>query len=283
MVVMAYRLIRRHILLALVATAAPSSARANPCVLDFVGGRNVYAASPQSDIFIARELIRFDLHARKAWVKHATGGRRGPLVEGEVSIAYQLDNRGPARDMIVGFPIGQCNGEDCPAKNVISGFHAKGAGAGPLLRSSDGNGLDLGEAAINRCEIERADGSFEPNKDSILNLPVTWYVWRQSFRPGPNKLAVRYHLKVIAAEEGEDAELIVSYILKTTAGWGNGKIGRLDIDFAMPGRGTWEACGRWDEEPTGKRPGKLHWSLRDFAPKEDFALVYQPPANGQGE
>jgi hypothetical protein len=280
---MASRRTGGQILLTMLVFAAPSSVQANPCVLDFVGGRNMFAASPQPDIFIAREQIRFALQAKAAWVKHPTGPRRDSIIEGEVSISYELDNRGAAREMVVGFPIGQCNDDDCPAKNIISAFRAQGAGAGRLLRSADGNGLNLGEAAINRCEMERADGSFDPNQESVLNLPVTWYVWPQSFKPGLNKLDVRYHLKVIASEDGEDATLIVSYILKTTAGWGDGRIGQLDIDFTMRGRGSWQSFGRWEEPTATHGQGKLHWRLHDFAPKDDFGLAYEPPRNGRTE
>src|SRR5664279_3569702 len=33
--------------------------------------------------------------------------------------------------------------------------------------------------------------------------------------------------------------------------------------------------GRWEAPTTAYRQGKLHWSLLDFAPKDDFALVYE--------
>jgi len=77
--------------------------------------------------------------------------------------------------------------------------------------------------------------------------------------------------------------LIVSYILKTTAGWGDGKIGQLDIDFTVRGRGSWQSMGRWEEPSTAHRRGKLHWSPHDFAPRDDFGLAYDPPRNGRAE
>ena len=268
----------------LAVNALSATAYGNPCVLEYVGGRNLLAPAPQPDIFIAREEIKFGLRARDGWVQNNDVRSREPMMEGEVEISYQLDNRGAARELVIGFPIGRCNDGFCPAQNLISRFRATGAGVGKLLPSSDDNGLSLDRAALARCEREKsAPARVAPDKDDRLRKSspgVAWYLWPQSFRPGVNKINVRYHLKVLSSEPGSDAPLTVSYILTTTAGWGDGKIGHLDILFSQRGQGgRWRVVRGLDPPNVAHRPRKLQWRLEAFAPREDLTLEFTPPGD----
>jgi len=267
--------------LLLVLNALPATAHGNPCVLEYVAGRNLLAPSLQSDIFIAREEIKFELRAFYGWVQQGGDRSREPMMEGEVAISYEFDNRGAPRELVIGFPIGLCNDGFCPAQNLISRFQASGAGVGKLLPPSHDDGLSLDRASLAMCEREKsAPAGYDPRSNQLDKPPprIAWYLWPQSFQSGVNKIVVRYHLKVLSAEAGSDADLRISYILKTTAGWGDGKIGRLDILFSQHGPG-----GRWDVLHGPDPPNvthqrrKLQWRLEKFAPEEDLELEFTAP------
>lgn len=269
-----------RILLLLVLSALPATAKANPCVLEYVAGRNLLAASLQPDIFIAREEIKFDLRASLGWVRQGSVRSRYPIIEGVVAISYEFDNRGAARELVIGFPLGLCNDGFCPAQNLVSAFQVRGSGVGKLLPSSN-DGFSLDRASLAMCEREKAaPARYDPQTNEVQRRPpqVAWYLWPQSFQAGVNKIVVRYRVQVLAGEAGADADLAVSYILKTTAGWGNGKIGQLDILFSQHGPG-----GRWDVLHGPHPPNVVHqrrrlqWRLENFAPEEDLELRFTPP------
>jgi hypothetical protein len=271
---------RSVFVLAFVLSAVPATTRANPCVLEYVAGRNLLAPSPEPDIFIAREEIRFDLRTRREWVRYSNGRLREPILEGEVSISYEFDNRGPSREVVIGFPIGLYNDEVMPFRNIVSRFHASGPGAGKLRSAGDGSGLTLERAAVVNCERENSvvrDAVSEVSTHPSEAPRYAWYVWPQSFAAGSNKLRVRYHLKVLSAEAGADSRLTISYVLKTTAGWGDGKIGRLDILFSESGSGgKWEVARGAKPPNILRQPRKLQWRLEAFAPEDDLTIAFTP-------
>ena len=266
-------MLRQHdaLLTLLVLTAAPAVAYANPCVLEYVAGRNVYAPAPQEDIFMVREEIRFDLRAYRKWVKYEGWRGREPVMDGEVRIAYEFNNHGAAREVVIGFPIGRENGYFHPFGDVISHFHVTGVGSGKMRSTADDSGLALERASLDICEKFRSGGPEGPQPTYV------WYVWPQSFQPGMNKIVVRYRLGLESSESGADADLSLSYILKTTASWGDGKIGRLDIFFSQRGLG-----GRWKvrhgpgQPNVINRPRRLQWRLDEVAPEEDLRLDFKP-------
>jgi hypothetical protein len=264
-----------------VLSALPATAQANPCVLEYVAGRNLLAPAFQPDIFIVREEIKFELRAFRGWVQYEDVRSREPMMEGDVKISYEFDNRGAPHELVIGFPIGLCNDGFCPAQDLISTFQASGAGVGKLLPSSNDDGFSLDRASLAMCEREKsAPARYDPHSNEVQKRPpqVAWYLWSQSFQAGVNKIAVRYHVKVLSGEASGDANLTISYILKTTAGWGNGKIGRLDILFSQHGPG-----GRWDVLHGPHPPNVMHqrrrlqWRLENFAPEEDLELEFTPP------
>lgn len=262
--------------------ALPATAHGNPCVLDYVTGRNLLAPAPQADIFIAREEIKFELEATRAWVRDGDTKSREPMMEGVVVISYEFDNRGASRDLVIGFPIWLCSDGFCPPGDVISRFQVSGAGAGKLFPPDHDAGLSLDGVSLGRCEREKAEPVGAVRGSRAQGPPqaarVAWYLWPQSFRPGVNRIVVRYRLKVLSAEAGGDSTLTISYILKTTAGWGDGKIGHLDILFVQHGPG-----GRWDVLNGPAPPNVVHqrrrlqWRLESFTPKEDLTLGFTPP------
>jgi hypothetical protein len=135
------------------------------------------------------------------------------------------------------------------------------------------------------CEREMsAPTRYDPHSGARLPkgpVQVAWYLWPQSFQSGVNKINVRYRLKVFSAEAGADANLTISYILKTTAGWGDGKIGRLDVLFSQHGSGgRWEVLQGPDPPNVRHQRRKLQWRLENFLPDEDLELKFSP-AGGQ--
>jgi len=274
--------LRTAILLAL--GALPATAWGNPCVLDYVTGRNVLAPAPQPDIFIAREDLKLELRARRGWVHQGNTRSREPMMEGSVVIAYEFDNRGAPRDLVIGFPIWLCSDGFCPPGDVISRFQVRGAGAGQLFPADDDAGLSLDRASLGRCEREKAEPA-----DNILRRGaerqrqpprVAWHLWRQVFRTGVNRVVVRYHVRVLSAEAGSDAALSITYILKTTAGWGDGKIGHLDVLFVQHGPGgRWEVLDGPNPPNVVHEPRRLEWRLESFTPERDLTLGFTPPGD----
>jgi hypothetical protein len=238
-----------------------SGALANPCVLEYVAGRNPLAEAPQKDIFIAHETIVFDLvGTRKGEDEHLRGG---------VRISYEFENRGPAAQVLIGFPIGRYTDPFYPARDIVSGFRVEGAGAGPLLPKDAPQKLDMERAGINICEAENAVVS--------LQEPVAgyaWYLWRQTFQPGRNRLQIRYDLHLLS-DWHSDSSVVIDYVLSTTAGWGDGRIGRLEIDFRVRGiPRPWKVTDGIPEEERPRPGRRLRWNAANFTPKEDLRIVH---------
>jgi hypothetical protein len=236
---------------------------ANPCVLAYVAGRNPLSRAHQQDISIVQERIAFDLRGKPA--KHPADA--GQLV-GSVRINYELDNRGPASEVMIGFPIGRYADPFYPARDIIQGFRVKGHGAGPLLPEGSSQLLTLDRAGIKSCE--RQNGAGTTQERTSAGAGYAWYLWRQTFEPGINRLEIRYDL-LLLSDVGADGEVQIDYVLSTTAGWGDGKIGKLEVDFRTQGlAGAWQVVAGLPEG-TALAPGRhLRWSTSNFAPKEDL-------------
>ena len=137
--------------------APPLPARANPCAMEYVAGRHVYVGAPQKDVFIDDETIQFRT-------------QRTPLERFvvDISVAYTLVNRGPARRVVIGFPVG---GAELSSFRVV----VDGVGGRVLPTAEEQanwkTGMDL-----SRCESE-------PSADSTKS-PFEWYLWSQSLGVG---------------------------------------------------------------------------------------------------
>jgi hypothetical protein len=236
-------------------------ALANPCVLEFVAGRNPLSRAHQQDILIAREKIVFDLRGRRGGAM-GDGGR----ITGSVRISYELENSGPASEVMIGFPIGRYTDPFYPSRDIISDFRVVSEGAGPLLTAGSTQLLTIERAGIKFCELQNSAGSMR----DPAGAGYAWYRWRQSFRPGINKLELRYNLSVLA-DEGSGSDLAIDYVLSTTAGWGDGKIGVFEVDFKIQGlAGDWEVAAGLPEGAELRAGRRLHWYASDFTPEEDL-------------
>lgn len=285
------------VLTAILLGVAPTDrAWGNPCVLEYVGGRNVLAGAPQRDISIATEQLRIDLVGSRRRVRYSpvygpARTERNAVFEGDVRISYRFENRGPARQVVVGFPIGLYNdGALYPWKNIVSRFSARGAGTGPLIPAPESGGLTIDRAPLDGCEVQnsRPDGEelgatlSERHPSSPAAPTFVWYAWQQSFQPGMNQVDVSYRVRMVAPDAGDDASFTFSYVLTTTASWGDGKIGRLDISFSGSG-----LPGRWRVIKGPGRPNvadgatRKRWSLAGHAPAEDLELGFEHVDGGQ--
>jgi hypothetical protein len=219
----------------------PFPARANPCALEYVAGRHVYVGAPQKDVFIDDETLQFR-------------AQRTPL-EGfvvEISVAYTLVNRGPARNLVIGFPVGGAK---------LSSFRVAGEGVGGRVlpnaeeQESWKKGMEL-----SRCELNPLAGSAQS--------PFEWYLWNQALGAGPSRFQVHY---IQRWDMGD--ELIVHYVLRTARSWGDGHIRRLRIELDDPGlqrKNRWNPSLRPSHVQNGGR--RLVWELVAFEPKQDLAL-----------
>jgi hypothetical protein len=227
---------------------------AHPCELDYVAGRNPLSRAHQQDIEIARQKITFDLRGKRG--KQVADGER---IAGSVRISLELENHGPASDVVIGFPIGRYSEALYPSRDIVYGFRVKGAGAGPLLPEGSTQLLALERAGIKACERQNGAGA-----------GYAWYAWQQRFEPGTTKLDIHYDVHLLS-DWGAASDVVIGYVLSTTAGWGSGKIGVFEVDFKVQGM-----PGDWAVEaglPDGAelRPGRrLHWYASDFAPKADL-------------
>lgn len=234
---------------------------AHPCELAYVAGRNPLSRAHQQDIEIARQKIIFDLRGKRG--KQAADGER---LAGSVRISLDLENRGPASDVVIGFPIGRYSEPLYPSRDIVYGFRVKGAGAGPLLPEGRTQQLALERAGIKACERQNGAGT----TSGSAGAGYAWYAWAQRFEPGTTKLDIYYDIDLLS-DSGAAAEMVIDYVLSTAAGWGSGKIGVFEVDFKVQGM-----PGDWAVEtglPDGAdlRPGRrLHWYASDFSPKEDL-------------
>ncbi len=271
------------------APAVPASA--NPCVLEYVGGRNVLAGAPQKDIFIVGERLRIDLTGARRRIRYSAERiDREPVFEGEVRISYRFDNRGPARQVVIGFPIGLYNDESLyPWKNIVSRFAARGAGAGPLLDHPESSGLTIDRAPLSGCEAENSMTLGEwvvservPPGPAPPPVPrYVWYAWQQTFQPGTNQVEVSYHVRMVAPGPGADAGFTFGYVLSTTATWGDGTIGRFDVAFSgdgLPGR--WRVIRGLGRPYAENGPNRKRWSRRGFVPTDDLLLGFDWAGSG---
>jgi hypothetical protein len=253
----------RPSLYTVIALLIPWRAFANPCVLEYVAGRNPMAAAPQKDIYIAHETIRIDLRGKRV------GGDEHLL--GTVRVGYEFDNRGPTADVLVGFPIGRYTDRFYPSRDIVGGFQVKGAGAGPLLPKDAAQQIAIERTGIKACEKQNAGRTLGEDAAGYA-----WFLWQQTFLPGRNRLEIRYDLHLLS-DRDSDSTVAIDYVLSTTAGWGNGRIGKLAIDFRVRGvPRAWKAAKGIPAEARPRPGNHLRWSASDFTPAEDlrFAHLY---------
>jgi hypothetical protein len=257
---------KQLLLLLGVAVACPWPALADPCALAYVAGRNLLSRAHQQDISIARQRIVFDLRGQRGKAK-GDGGR----IQGSVRISYELENHGPASEVLIGFPVGRYTDTFYPSRDIVSGLQIRAEGAGPLLPAGSTQLLAIERAGVRACERQNSAGMMHDR----AGAGYAWYLWRQTFEPGTNKLEIRYNLQ-LAGDEGADSDVVIDYVLSTTAGWGDGKIGVFEADFRVQGlAGDWEVAAGL---PAGAelRPGnRLHWYASDFAPKEELCFRHR--------
>jgi hypothetical protein len=225
-------------------STCPFPARANPCALEYVAGRHVYVGAPQKDVFIDDETLQFR-------------AQRTPL-DGfivEISVAYTLVNRGPARSVVIGFPVGGAK---------LSSFRVAGEGVGGrVLPSAEEQASWKKGMELSRCELE-------PLADSAQS-PFEWYLWNQALGAGTNRFQVHYVQRWNMGDE-----LVVHYVLRTARTWGDGRIRRLRIEFDDQGllrKNRWNPSLRPNQIQDGGR--HLVWNLAAFAPKQDLALRFE--------
>lgn len=111
------------------------------------------------------------------------------------------------------------------------------------------------------------------------DLHYEWaYVWPVKFKPGQTIKVVNKFRQGLTASAG--GEFFIGYTLMTGGMWKGGKIGRSQIDVI--GDETSLPCGSEYVEitPGGSRleraeaGPKLHWDLKDFAPKTDVQACF---------
>jgi len=230
-------------------------------VLTYVAGRNPLSRAHQQDISIARQRIAFDLRGQRG-----RGTGNGGQVKGSVRISYEFENRGPASEVVIGFPIGRYTDAVYPSRDIVSDFRVKGAGAGPLLPEGSTQLLAIERAGIKTCERQNSGGMMHDR----AGAGYAWYVWRQTFQPGLNQLELRYNLYLLS-DEDTDSNMVIDYALSTTSGWGDAKIGVFEVDFRVQGlAGDWEAAAGLPGGAQLRPSRRLHWYASDFAPKEDL-------------
>jgi hypothetical protein len=236
--------------IAFVPPGRPALANPSPCRDHSVAGRHIYVTAPQTDVHIRSERLRFNV--QRPDDRHA-------IVE--VDVAYVLDNRGGARDLVIGFPVNDID---------VSAFRISGDGVGKRVVPSAGEASDwLGKAGLSECEGELSDAS------EVL-ATYRWFLWQQSLRPGTSRLHVRYLLRWMA---GITDELVVDYVLRTTRNWGDGRIGRLDIELRDPTRPYgqhWKALPKPTEVLNHGR--LLRWSFASYRPVRDLQLKLESPS-----
>jgi hypothetical protein len=252
----------KQLLLCLASIASwPAPAVAEPCTLQYVVGRNLLSRAHQQDIAIARQKIVFDLRGQRG-----KGPGDGGLIKGSVNVRYEIENRGPAAEVVIGFPVGRYTDASYPSPDIVSGFVVKGDGVGALVPAGGTQLLAIERAGIKLCERQNGTGMMHDR----AGAGYAWYVWRQTFQPGTNKLELQYNLALLA-DEGQDSDLALDYALSTTAGWGDGKIGVFEVDFKVQGlAGDWEVAAGLPEGSAVRPSRRLHWYVSDLAPKDDL-------------
>ena len=209
--------------------------------MEYVSGRHVYVGAPQKDVFIDDETIQF--HAQRTPLDRFVV---------EISVAYTLVNRGPARNLVIGFPVSGAE---------LSSFRVAGQGVGGrVLPSAEEQESWKKGMELSRCELE-------PSADSKQST-FEWYLWSQSVGAGTNRFQVHYTQRWDAGDE-----LVVHYVLRTARTWGDGHIRHLRIELDDPGLGRknrWNPSLRPSQVENGGR--RLLWELASFAPRQDLAL-----------
>jgi hypothetical protein len=242
-----------HVLLVLLSAVAgsPRSVYANPspCRARSVAGRHVYVTAPQSDVQLQSERLRFDVQRLASFAALVV-----------VNVDYVLDNRGQARDLVIGFPVSDI---------AVSAFRVDGDGVGERVVPKTGEAADwLEKAGLSECE------ELPPEPGEALGT-YRWFLWQQKLRPGKSRLHVRYLLNW--RESDLTQELVVDYVLRTARSWGNGRIGRLDIQLNDPAR---PRGLRWQARPkpteVGNHGRRLLWSFEHYRPAHDLQLTLGP-------
>ena len=151
----------------------------------------------------------------------------------------------------------------------MSAFRVDGDGVGKRVVPTAGEATDwLEKAGLSECEEMLS----EPGE--ALGA-YHWFLWQQKLRPGKGRLHVRYllHWRENDLTEG----LVVDYVLRTTRNWGNGRIGRLDIELndpALPRGLLWRARPKPAEVLNHGR--RLLWSFSHYRPAHDLQLTLEP-------
>lgn len=256
---------------------ASGSVIANPCAYEVFGGRQIYAGAPQPEIFIENETIEAVIDLK------TYGSNKEGLFFDSPGAAFTIDytfaNVGPARDLVLGFPIGSVR------KDRIVSFSVKDLASGKAViteAQSLADGLPLSAADLRACEKGEyqqkipARGATENPTIVTHRLPVekhiAWYAWKQSF-PAASKTRLRVSYRI----ESEGDSCIYHYFLSTTRHWGDGKVKNLTVTAQFKGR----TPGKQVFSPTGLPKGYaydsksrvMRWRFQDYAPSEDLAFV----------
>jgi hypothetical protein len=237
--------------LGLAVYGATTVARANPCPCreQWVAGRHLYVAAPQKNVRIESEALLFQVQRPTSWLRH---------VVVEVTVDYLLVNRGGARELVIGFPVGEVH----EVEGEISSFQVHGDGVGPrVMPDASEQKVWVAGARPAECEGDTTTDAYREGYD--------WFLWTQTLRPGPNRLRVRYLQRWFV----QDGEVTVHYVLRTADHWGNGRIGQLHVELRdpdLPPKVRWKTTPRPTE--LRDRGRLLVWSLSNHHPMRDLEL-----------
>jgi hypothetical protein len=241
------------VLLVLAACGAARIARANPCpcLEQWVAGRHVYVGEAQRDVRMESEALVFRVQRPLMWTEK---------VVVEVSADYLFVNRGAARELVIGFPIGEVH----DVEGEISSFQVRGDGVGArVVPDPSVQQPWVAAAHPSECEVDGGGTNTEYRE------AYDWFLWKQTLRAGQSRVRVRYLQRWTV----QDGEMRAHYVLRTAARWGDGRIGKLRIELHDPGlppKLRWQATPR----PTERidRGRVLVWSLSNHRPARDLEL-----------
>lgn len=172
-----------------------------------------------------------------------------------VDVTFTFVNDGPAREVLVGFPVGSPGGDELRGDLELHDFRAW---------------VD-GEAVT----AERRDGVHpqEPLVDEhgrALTYPA-WFTWTIPFESGQQR-TVRNTYRATNYHNSSD-EAATGYILRTGRVW-RGPIGKarivVELDGILPGQlsGVFPTSYYWQGE-------RMVWEFLDFEPERDITLRFR--------
>jgi hypothetical protein len=231
-------------LLVLLALASADRAVANPCAAARIDGRSLLTAGPQRGIRIAEEAIRIHITTIKDGGQDIIGAKTKRF-----DIAYTFVNKGPAREVVMGFPVVVplvALGRDEKAP-PLAGFKVSGDGVGRRVGPKAATFTRwTRRAVLHWCErfaikkLRKAmragrRKTYRFDREAIHLLPrdedgdrevIGWYFWRQRFEKGETRLRVGYTMRGGGLCQ-------TTYILRTARLWGGGVIGKLSISLTV--------------------------------------------------